>query len=88
MLRKLAAEADARPEAPPASSGDLAGRRARVQTLLADMKSWPTETELLQRALDTLWDAQATREDGVAALRLVQELVEQVDVANGALCIV
>lgn len=51
---------------------------------MQQMKEWPSESELLQRSLQTLHNVTAPAADKVVALKLVQELVEQVDVANGA----
>jgi Nucleotide exchange factor Fes1 len=62
----------------------LEQQRARVEELMAEMATWPSEAELLQRGIDTLQNSSSSEADKVVALKFMQELVEDVDVANGA----
>jgi recombinational DNA repair ATPase RecF len=77
-LRKMALE-------PQMAEGgmDLVERRARVQALMEEMKTWPNEADLMQESLATVHNVRSTISERTLALRILQELVEQIDVANG-----
>lgn len=66
------------------SEESLEERRAKVQGLLEEMRAWPTEAQLVQQSLTTAHNTSAGEADRVVALKVLHELVEQVDVANGA----
>lgn len=62
---------------------DLEEKRAKVQSLMAEMKTWPTEADMMQKALDGVHNTSTTAAERVVSAKLLQELVEQVDLANG-----
>jgi hypothetical protein len=73
-----------------ASSPELAAegmgleeRRERVQALMEEMKTWPTEAELVHESLVAIYNTSSPKPERVLALKILQELVEQIDVANG-----
>lgn len=63
----------------------LEAKRQKVESLMAEMKTWRTEAELLQQSLDQAHNATLPLPERLLAMKLMRELVEQVDVANGAM---
>ena len=51
----------------------LEEKRARVQSLLAEMQAWPTEAELLQQSLDRSHDKALPLVERLMAMKLLRD---------------
>jgi hypothetical protein len=63
--------------------GSIEEQRRRVAAFLEQTQAWPSQAQLLQSTLTIVSNSSESDITRIRALELVQELVEQVDLANG-----
>jgi Nucleotide exchange factor Fes1 len=66
-----------------APSASLEERREQLAQLLEESKMWPTQAEVMNTSLSIAANVSEEMGTRVNALRMVQELAEDIDVANG-----